>query len=557
MRGVKLSVSKVLRIFALCLVAQVPAGTAATYYVSSSQGNDANSGTSVNAPWQTLSNAYYRAGIGGTVFNPGDSLLFKAGDSFEGPLVINQAGTKEAPITIDRYGDGPKPIIYGDHSNAVWTAVGGHAGVYSAEIGHTGTGGIQYLYDINGVKYYHLLQGVSALGDWLNTFTNGCWGRVGYTVYIRTLDNNPPPRMYLFSQCVLVLSYGYHLVQNLELCRGGHGIVCGGESNIIRNITVRDSFGCGIFTQNGIGTLVESNLVTGTAYTMYYLDGGGNNIIRYNTGISNDSRILGNLVFADREKSGVGLKMGTNNLIEHNSFAYLSSFFDYYYEVNTTVRYNYGFHGMKGASPSGTGLKFYNNIFDLDGVGSGLSVAHAYDATYSPLPDTGTNLVYNNTIYNFRGYAVFSSTNYSAGGIIRNNVFITPRTNEIMVMVHQPLDMDYNIYYCPGVGGWSWNRLAFPTFAGFQAASGQEKHGIYANPQLISDSPVIAADFKLKPTSPCINAGQDLRGVGLLGPAQEYRDYIGTLIPQGASPDIGPYERYWLDPPSNLTVTPN
>jgi len=51
-------------------------GTASgtTYYVSSSSGSDANSGTSANVAWQTI------AHVNGQTFQPGDSILFKRGD---------------------------------------------------------------------------------------------------------------------------------------------------------------------------------------------------------------------------------------------------------------------------------------------------------------------------------------------------------------------------------------------------------------------------------------------------------------------------------------------
>ncbi len=76
-----------------------------TFYVSSSEGNDANSGTSPGQAWQTLEK------VSGSFFEPGDRILFRAGDEFIGQLVVNSSGAKEAPIVFGKYEEGPKPII--------------------------------------------------------------------------------------------------------------------------------------------------------------------------------------------------------------------------------------------------------------------------------------------------------------------------------------------------------------------------------------------------------------------------------------------------------------
>jgi len=81
------------------------AGT--TYYVSMSGGNDGNSGTSPSAPWQTL------AKVDNTTFQPGDRILFRAGDAWSGQLHPLGSGTSAGTIAVDMYGSGNKPIING------------------------------------------------------------------------------------------------------------------------------------------------------------------------------------------------------------------------------------------------------------------------------------------------------------------------------------------------------------------------------------------------------------------------------------------------------------
>lgn len=77
---------------------------ATTYYVSQSSGSDDGGGESPATAWKTLSKASreYRAG---------DSLLLKCGDIWNEELRPQGEGTATNPITINSYGDGPRPVI--------------------------------------------------------------------------------------------------------------------------------------------------------------------------------------------------------------------------------------------------------------------------------------------------------------------------------------------------------------------------------------------------------------------------------------------------------------
>ncbi|MCD6354697.1 MAG: T9SS type A sorting domain-containing protein [Prolixibacteraceae bacterium] len=89
------------------------AAFAKNYYISS-KGNDANDG-SIENPWFTLakvSDAAANDNNGGFI-QPGDSIFFRAGDTFEGQLIVNRSGTDENPIVISNYGEGEKPILSG------------------------------------------------------------------------------------------------------------------------------------------------------------------------------------------------------------------------------------------------------------------------------------------------------------------------------------------------------------------------------------------------------------------------------------------------------------
>ena len=79
-----------------------------TYYVSNSYGNDESSGLSSETPFKSLDK------INSIVYNPGDSILFKSGDTWNGMCWIKGSGNINNPIVIDSYGGDQKPIINGD-----------------------------------------------------------------------------------------------------------------------------------------------------------------------------------------------------------------------------------------------------------------------------------------------------------------------------------------------------------------------------------------------------------------------------------------------------------
>ncbi len=84
---------------------------AATYFVSSQSGDDAHHGNSGEQAWKSLER------VNAHVFQPGDKLLFKAGARFTGQLRPQGSGkldgAKPVPITVGKYGDGPRPRIDG------------------------------------------------------------------------------------------------------------------------------------------------------------------------------------------------------------------------------------------------------------------------------------------------------------------------------------------------------------------------------------------------------------------------------------------------------------
>lgn len=106
------------------------AAQAATYYISTSDGNDVNcngtsispysSGASQSCPLKTIDK------VNTLAIKPGDSILFKSGDTFYGALNVSASGLQGQPITYSSYGSGNKPIITGFTQVTGWVEMGGN-----------------------------------------------------------------------------------------------------------------------------------------------------------------------------------------------------------------------------------------------------------------------------------------------------------------------------------------------------------------------------------------------------------------------------------------------
>lgn len=78
------------------------------YYIDSESGNDSNNGHSPKSAWASLEK------VNQTVFQAGDVILFKVGNSWNGQLEVQGSGNTENPIRINKYGEGKNPAIHGN-----------------------------------------------------------------------------------------------------------------------------------------------------------------------------------------------------------------------------------------------------------------------------------------------------------------------------------------------------------------------------------------------------------------------------------------------------------
>ena len=84
-----------------------------TYYIDAQTGDDDNSGLSPIEAWKTLRQ------VNLTTFKPGDSILFHAGQVWEGMLFPRGSGEEGRPVVISKYGSKGRPVIHGGHADPV------------------------------------------------------------------------------------------------------------------------------------------------------------------------------------------------------------------------------------------------------------------------------------------------------------------------------------------------------------------------------------------------------------------------------------------------------
>lgn len=109
------------------LATVTPASDTTKWYFSIT-GNDSNDGHSTSTPKQTI------AELNTLALEPGDQVLFKAGETFTGAITVNNSGTSANPIIFDSYGTGTAPVISGFATVTNWTNTTGNIWVSNSAV---------------------------------------------------------------------------------------------------------------------------------------------------------------------------------------------------------------------------------------------------------------------------------------------------------------------------------------------------------------------------------------------------------------------------------------
>jgi hypothetical protein len=189
----------------------------ANYYIDSSNGNDGNTGLSMNTAWKTLTP------VNATTFSPGDSILFKSDGVWTGQLTLKGSGNESNPIVVSNYGTGNRPII-------------------------DGNGTVNYGVLLENVDYWH----IENLEITNPSATEG--SRIGVFIHSTSGTRKHFRLRNLFIHNIM----GRYSFEIIGKNTGGIGIIGEGDSKfddiIIENCEIGNIVRVGIFTNGNTGT---------------------------------------------------------------------------------------------------------------------------------------------------------------------------------------------------------------------------------------------------------------------------------------------------------------
>ncbi|MEO7049300.1 MAG: hypothetical protein ABI091_28615 [Ferruginibacter sp.] len=355
--------------FLFCIIVFIASNCNATNYYISSSGKDSNTGTSSSTPWATLS----KIGSSIDIIKPGDSILFKKGDSFKGILSWNKSGTATAPIVFGSYGIGAKPIFQ-----------------YPKELKIAVTERILF----NMLADYIIIDGLNITDLDFPVKDKVTPANCGIAICIGSAEN------VISNHCI---------IRNCDMSNIGMGIVIYGNTNLVDSCSITDlknlkntegqsgnpssfddDYGANGVTITGNLNVITHNYFSGNWATSYdYGFNGGaieafgptsRNKIMYNTIIDCN----GIIEFGSAHGGGAAYNLIAYNLMIDNgmltwvntdgTFAIQVSNVQYFnntiIDVNNRFNDN-GLFGFSGSPQADTVFNIKNNIFY---IGSGLSI---------------------------------------------------------------------------------------------------------------------------------------------------------------------------------------
>ena len=504
--------------------------TSGAYYLDSAAGSDSNDGLSPATAWKTLTK------INGVTFQPGNKICLKAGGSWTGQLAPRGSGTSAAPIVIDQYGSGAKPLLSAGSTDAdtvhllnqqYWeindlevtnkkSSVGDTRGI---SINGQNGGTLNHIYirncfvhDVTGEVLW--IGGDTADNAPGITFQAG-WDaskRTGGIVFdvqagtgtaVKTKFNDVLVEDNVVQDC----SFGGIIFKQLDgtVHWGTRSSATSTTWTPHTNVVVRGnylsqlntSFGCNaIYMTNVQGALIEQNVTNGagtSAIELYYTDG---------------ITVQHNETFGTKVKAGGA---DSNGMDTDKA------------TTKTVIQYNY-FHD------NGDGILLCQFSFGDSVVRYNIIQNNSRYQIYLHSDAAASSAIYNNTVYNNKansGVAYGYGTSLDATYTLENNIFYAAGGDGVLT-TSGTITYRNNLYFGSTI----------------QVPAG-DTHPIKADPKLVSpgtgnsgsaSGPAFSSlgGYKLSAGSPAINAGVSIASNGGM-------DFWGTTLYVGAA-DVGAHE---------------
>ena len=525
---------------------------AATYYVSPG-GNNFNAGTSPSAAWRDID------GVNARTFGPGDRILFEGGHTFSGTLFFDaaDAGTAANPVVVSSYGSG-RATIYG----------AGGRGILG--------------YNTAGFRISHL-------------YVVGA-GR----------DASTASGILFFTDLPGDVLLDFLEITHVDAVRfGRYGIEIGGNAGRsgFRNVRITHV----VASENGLGGIftyaqqraVHRNVYVGQSSAflnagfagLTYNSGNGITLSSVDGGTIERCVAHGNGWRSDASNGPVGIWTFDSNAV--------------------VIQLNESYNNRTGGTKDGGGFSLDNSTsnsvlqynYSHDNAGAGYMLAHKWDDQvhsgnvirynisendgmrnqYAALQTWGrirNAHIHHNTVYLTyahgaqRGIYVRNRSIESQDPerlYFRNNVIQTKGGAALMTVdataVDRAVDLRFegNLYWSTGSAfKIYWNGTLYSSLAAWRSATGQERLGgadvgLSADPQLAAPGAGLdynnanlihdAWQYRLKATSPAIDAGVSLSALGVNNGG---RDYFGAPAVLNRA-DVGAHEFHG---DCNWTLTP-
>lgn len=486
------------------------------YYFDATNGNDDFPENSKENPWRSLEL------LNELVFDPGDSVLLKSGESWEGIISLQSSGTEEYPISLGSYGTGSRPVINGKgYEGPVITFKNiSYWNVYNLEI--TNPSSYQacrlgILINASGGKHGHFHLDNLYIHDIFGRYTFDMIGK--NTGGIGILGQNDTRfDDILIENCKIsdIVRVGIFTNGNTG-SRGDRPIT----NLVIRNNTVNRCAGDGMIIRYADSPLIENNLAIEN-------HNAPEELVQYEVAIwvrsTDEATIQYNRVF-DTRGSMDGQAFDADleayrTLVQYNYSANNEGGFMLIYgsSQDAIVRYNISQNdGIKGkhildfprwVTPRGSGI-IHNNVFYIGEDNSAVLVDEALS----------TAKLYNNIVIN-RGNGALAIPSDGQTAEFENNCFLG-YTSSMSSVNLDPVEGDPDMIN-PGNG-----ELEFSSLSG----------------------------YRLTEQSPCLNAGQSISEMnGDYWVMDDIADFWGNPVDL-VTPDVGVHQLSGINLIENLPST--
>lgn len=350
----------------------------------------------------------------------------------------------------------------------------------------------------------------------------------------------------------------------VQVTGGSHSFIVYGRSWItVSGFQVSGAVSVGIYVKYSSNIVVTGNHVTTSGRPAAGLIAAGIQLV------GSSACVVSNNTTDHNSDAGVQLVSGTTGVlvVGNRSFANARQYtraapgFDIRSPGNT-IEDNISYQNED------SGIQLYNGASNSVVVNNVLygNGDHGIDTLNSPGAVIVSNTVYNNHTagINVEGTP---GTTASTGATLRNNISVdngltsTTTKGDLRVDASSvsgtTTDSDL-LWLSTGGTVATWGAGLYPSLTSFQAASGQEAHGLFADPRWASSA---AGDFHLTAGSPAIDSADsgapdepttDIEGNARVDDPATPNTGIGPV----AYFDRGAYEYQPVDPFAALTVTP-